>query len=109
MPWGMFGENLTLEGLLEDQVNIGDRLRIGSAEFMVTEPRMPCYKLGIKFGRKDIISCFLRSCRSGFYLSVLEEGEVEAGDTIRTLSKAEHSVTVADIVQMHAERSCVRP
>jgi MOSC domain-containing protein YiiM len=72
----MFGENLTLEGLLEDQVNIGDRLRIGSAEFMVTEPRMPCYKLGIKFGRRDIISRFLRSCRSGFYLSVLEEGEV---------------------------------
>jgi len=104
MPWGMFGENLTLEGLLEDQVNIGDRLRIGSAEFMVTEPRMPCYKLGIKFGRKDIISRFLRSCRSGFYLSVLEEGEVGVGDTIRTLSKAEHSVTVADIVQIYADR-----
>ena len=105
MPWGMFGENLTLEGLLEHQVNIGDRLRIGSAEFMVTEPRMPCYKLGIKFGRKDIIPRFLRSRRSGFYLAVLEEGQVGTGDTIHTLSKAERSVTVPDIVQIYADRS----
>ncbi len=105
MPWGMFGENFTLEGLLEDQVNIGDRLRIGSAEFMVTEPRMPCYKLGIKFGRKDIIPRFLESRRSGFYLAVLKEGEVGAGDTIRTLSKAEPCVTVADIVQIYADRT----
>lgn len=104
MPWGMFGENFTLEGLLEDQVNIGDRLRIGSAEFMVTEPRMPCYKLGIKFGRKDIIPHLLRSRRSGFYLAVLEEGEVGAGDTVRTLSRAEGGVTVADIVRIHADR-----
>jgi MOSC domain-containing protein YiiM len=105
MPWGMFGENFTLEGLLEDQVNIGDRLRIGSVEFMVTEPRMPCYKLGIKFGRKDIIPRFLKSVRSGFYLSVLEEGEVGADDAIRTLSRAEPSVTVADIVRIYANRS----
>lgn len=105
MPWGMFGENFTLEGLLEDQVNIGDRLRIGFAEFMVTEPRMPCYKLGIKFGRKDIIPRFLRSGRSGFYLAVLKEGEVGAGDTIRTLSKAEPGVTVEDIVQIYADRT----
>jgi len=105
MPWGMFGENLTLEGLLEHQLNIGDRLRIGSAEFMVTEPRMPCYKLGIKFGRKDIIPRFLGSRRSGFYLAVLEEGEVGAGDPLRTLCKAERSVTVPDIVQIYADRS----
>jgi MOSC domain-containing protein YiiM len=105
MPWGMFGENFTLEGLLEQEVNIGDRLRIASAEFMVTEPRMPCYKLGIKFGRKDIIRRFLASRRSGFYLAVLEEGDVGGGDTIRTHSKAEHSVTVADIVRIYADRS----
>jgi len=104
MPWGMFGENFTLDGLLEHQVKIGDRLRVGSAEFMVTEPRMPCYKLGIKFGRKDIIPRFLRSRRSGFYLAVLEEGEVEAGDAIRTLSKARDSVAVADIVRIYADR-----
>ena len=59
MPWGMFGENLTLEGLLEDQVNIGDRLRIGSAEFMVTEPRMPCYKLGHQIRTKRHYFAFL--------------------------------------------------
>ena len=105
MPWGMFGENFTLEGLLEQEVNIGDRLRIGSAVFMVTEPRMPCYKLGIKFGRKDIIPRFLRSRRSGFYLAVLEEGQVGTGDTIHTLSKAERSVTVPDIVRIYADRS----
>jgi len=104
MPWGMFGENFTLEGLLENKVNIGDLLRIGSAEFMVTEPRMPCYKLGIKFGRKDVIPRFLRSGRSGFYLAVLEEGEVGTGDTIQLLSQAEQSVTVADIVRLYAER-----
>jgi MOSC domain-containing protein YiiM len=104
MPWGMFGENFTLEGLLEDQVNIGDRLRIGRAAFMVTEPRMPCYKLGIKFGRKDIIPRFLKSRRSGFYLAVLEEGEVEAGDAVRHVSKAEHSVTVTDIVRIYDDR-----
>jgi MOSC domain-containing protein YiiM len=104
MPWGMFGENFTLEGLLEDQVNIGDRVRIGGAEFMVTEPRMPCYKLGIKFGRKDIIPRFLKSRRSGFYLAVLEEGEVGAGDAVRRVSKAERSVTVTDIVRIYDDR-----
>lgn len=76
LPWGMFGENLTTEGLLEDKVNIGDKLKIGTALFMVTQPRMPCYKLGIKFGRNDIIKRFLRSSRTGFYFSVLDEGGV---------------------------------
>ena len=109
MPWGMFGENFSVEGLFEDRMNIGDRLRIGSAVFMVTEPRMPCYKLGIKFGRKDIIPRFLAGRRSGFYLAVLEEGEVGAGDAIRRLSKAERSVTVADIVRIYADRSNKNP
>jgi len=104
MPWGMFGENLTLEGLLEDQVNIGDRLRIGSAEFIVTQPRMPCYKLGIRFGRKDIIPRFLKSGRSGFYLAVLKEGELEAGEAVHLLSKAQDSATVADVFRMRADR-----
>jgi MOSC domain-containing protein YiiM len=104
MPWGMFGENFTLEGLLENEVNIGDRLRVGSAEFMVTEPRMPCYKLGIKFGRKDVIPRFLKSARPGFYLAVLEEGEVGAGDAIQLLPKAEPSVTVTDVVRLYVER-----
>ena len=71
LPWGMFGENLTTTGLFETEVNIGDKFRVGTAEVMVTQPRMPCYKLGIRFGRVDIIKRFLISERSGFYLSVL--------------------------------------
>jgi MOSC domain-containing protein YiiM len=101
LPWGMFGENLTTEGLQEDTVNIGDRLRIGSAEVMVTEPRMPCYKLGIKFGREDIIKRFLRSGRTGFYVAVVEEGEVGAGDIIDLISRDGSDVTVADITRLY--------
>jgi MOSC domain-containing protein YiiM len=74
LPPGMFGENLTVEGLDEASVNIGDRFRLGDAEVTVTEPRMPCYKLGIKFGRTDILRRFLASGRTGFYFSVQREG-----------------------------------
>lgn len=102
LPWGMFGENFTIEGLDESSVNIGDRFRIGAAEVMVTEPRMPCYKLGVKFGRSDIIKRFLVSMRTGFYFSVLKEGLVGAGDEIESISRDEHDVTVADIVRLYA-------
>ena len=101
LPWGMFGENLTTEGLLEDLVNIGDRFRIGSSVLMVTQPRMPCYKLQVKFGRDDIVKRFLRSGRPGFYFSVLEEGEVSAGDEIALISRDENNVTVADITRLY--------
>src|SRR6516165_10285264 len=86
LPWGVFGENFTTEGLLEEAVNIGDRFRVGSAEFVVTQPRMPCYKLGIRFGRPDIIKRFLHSGKSGFYFSVTLEGEVGAGDPIERIA-----------------------
>jgi MOSC domain-containing protein YiiM len=102
LPYGMFGENFTTEGLLEDTVNIGDRFRIGEAEVMVTEPRMPCYKLGLKFGRPDILKRFLVSRRTGFYFAVLREGKVQAGDTIEPLSRGESGVTVADITRLYA-------
>jgi MOSC domain-containing protein YiiM len=82
LPWGSFGENLTTEGLDERSVHIGDQLDIGSAELIVTQPRMPCFKLALRFDRLDIIKRFLRSGRTGFYLSVLREGEVAAGDAI---------------------------
>src|SRR5213594_2712160 len=82
LPWGMFGENFTSAGLDESAVHIGDKFRVGSATLMVTEPRMPCYKLGLRFGRSDIIRQFLESERNGFYLAVLAEGEVGAGDQI---------------------------
>jgi len=102
LPYGMFGENFTTEGLLEDTVNIGDRFRIGEAEVMATEPRMPCYKLGLKFGRADILKRFLVSRRTGFYFAVLKEGKVEAGDTIEPLSQGESGIAVADITRLYA-------
>lgn len=103
LPWGMFGENLTIEGLSEDTVRIGDHYRIGSAELVVTQPRLPCFKLGIRFGRPDMVKRFLASRRTGFYLAVLEEGEVEAGDSIRLVSRAETPLTVADITRLYVD------
>lgn len=101
MPWGMFGENFTVAGLDESTVNIGDRFRIGSAEVMVTEPRMPCYKLGIKFGRPDFLREFLSSARTGFYFSVQLEGKVAAGDVIELIDRDPNHVTVADITRLY--------
>jgi len=100
LPWGMFGENLTTEGLLEDQVNIGDVFRIGSSEVVVTQPRMPCYKLGVKFGRMDIVRQFMDSKLTGIYFRVLKEGEIGAGDAIEPIGRDENSVTVKDIVRL---------
>jgi MOSC domain-containing protein YiiM len=102
LPYGMFGENFTTEGLFEDSLNLGDRFRVGEAEIMVTEPRMPCYKLGVKFGRADIVKRFLVSRRTGFYFAVLQEGEVSAGDTIELLSRDGNNITVADATRLYA-------
>ena len=101
LPWGAFGENFTSEGIVEDQVTIGARLRVGSAEFMVTQPRMPCFKLGIRFNRRDIVKRFLESKRSGFYLSVIREGEVENGNAIEFAERQETGVTITDIVNLY--------
>lgn len=101
LPWGMFGENLTTTGLLETEVNIGDTFRIGTAEVMVTQPRMPCFKLGLKFGRPDIIKRFLQSERTGFYLAVLKEGEVGAGDEFESWARDTHDVRVSDITRLY--------
>lgn len=101
LPWGMFGENFTSEGFAEDKLNIGDKFRVGSALVMVTQPRMPCYKLGIRFGRSDIIKRFLASERTGFYLSVLQEGEVGAGDQFELIERNEPSVTVTDVTRLY--------
>jgi MOSC domain-containing protein YiiM len=102
LPWGAFGENFTTEGALEDTtVHIGDRFRVGSAAFVVTQPRMPCFKLGIRFGRADIIKHFLRSGRNGFYFAVIEEGEVAAGDSMELVARDEDGITVADIVNLY--------
>ena len=108
LGWGAFGENLTIEGLLEDAIKIGDRLRIGSAQFVVTQPRMPCFKLGIRLEVPDMVNRFLRSGRSGFYLAVVEEGEIAAGDAIELLTQdgqADAAVTVADVVSLYSGKT----
>lgn len=101
LSWGAFGENLTTEGLLEDTIHIGDRLRIGSADFSVTQPRMPCYKLGIRFDRPDMVKRFLLSGRPGFYLSVSREGEVTAGDPVTVTAHDAAAIAVADIARLY--------
>lgn len=100
LAYANFGENLTTQGLLETDTFIGDRLRIGTAEFVVTEPRMPCYKLGVRFNRKDILRRFLQSRRSGFYLAVEKTGDVAADDAIEFLSRDPNKVSVQDIVRV---------
>ena len=101
LPWGMFGENFTTEGLLESELNIGDKFRIGAAIVMVTEPRMPCYKLGIRFGRSDIVKRFLASERTGFYFAVLQEGEVGVDDSIELIERSKDSLRLSDITALY--------
>ena len=98
---GMFGENFTTEGLFEDNVNIGDQFQIGTAIVIATQPRMPCYKLGVKFGRMDIIKRFMASGLTGIYFKVLQEGEVGAGDGIELIRRDDNNVTVKDVVRIY--------
>ena len=97
LGWGMFGENLSTEGLLESEVAVGDRYRIGSAELVVTQPRFPCYKLGIRFGDDLMVKRFMRSGRPGVYFSIATEGLIQAGDPIVSVSRAEERHTIAQI------------
>ena len=102
LTWGHFGENFTTQGFLEEDVQIGDTFRVGSALVRVTQPRMPCYKLGIRFGRTDMMKRFLESRRSGFYLAVLEEGTVQAGDTLSYVERSAQGISVADVMRLYA-------
>lgn len=101
-PTGAFGENFTTTGLDENSVHIGDRFSMGSAELVVTQPRMPCYKLGIRFDRPDMIKRFLQSGRTGFYLAVTREGDVTAGDSVSLMTSDPDAITVADVVSLYA-------
>ena len=101
LPFGAFGENLTVEGLLENEIYIGERFRIGTTELVVRQPRLPCYKLAVKFQRDDIIKRFLDSRRTGFYFAVTREGELGAGDRIEILTRDPNGVTVPDIVRLY--------
>jgi MOSC domain-containing protein YiiM len=105
LPWGAFGENLTTSGLFENAVCIGDRFSIGTAEVVVTQPRLPCFKLNLKFDRDDMINRFLASRYSGFYLRVLREGEVGAGDEIIPVHQDENRVSVLDVLRLYLGES----
>ena len=101
LPWGMFGENFTTQGMFEEMINIGDQFQVGTAKVVATQPRMPCYKLGVKFGRMDIIKKFLASGLTGIYFKVTKEGELEEGDEIKLIKKDENNVTIKDIVKLY--------
>jgi MOSC domain-containing protein YiiM len=97
LGWGAFGENLTTQGLLEEDVHVGDRLRIGSVLLEVTQPRTPCMKLAMRFERPSIVREFARSGRSGFYCAVISEGYIAAGDAIAWEERARAMPTVAEL------------
>ena len=101
LDWGMFGENLTTEGLDEESVHIGDVFQLGTAQLIVTEPRMPCFKLAIRFGREDMVQRFLESQRSGVYFGVVQEGTMQAGDRFELISTDSRSLRVADVTRLH--------
>jgi MOSC domain-containing protein YiiM len=105
LPWGAFGENFTTEGLRETAVSMGDRYRVGSATVRVTTPRLPCYKLAAKFRSDDILARFVHSGRCGFYFSVIEEGEVGAGDEFELLGREEPTLTVAQVNRLYTAKS----
>jgi MOSC domain-containing protein YiiM len=103
LPWGMFGENFTTEGLFERDLHIGDRLKVGTAIIMVRQIRVPCYKLAAKFHREDILRRFLASGRSGFYFSVEQEGTVAAGQSFEFVRRDEMGLTIAEMNRLFAE------
>jgi MOSC domain-containing protein YiiM len=104
LPMGMFGENFTTEGLLERDVHLGDRFSVGTAEVVVTQPRLPCYKLGVRFGADDMVKRFLASGRTGFYVAVQREGEVGADDEIMVISRDANAVPVSEIVRLYVAK-----
>ena len=105
LPAGSFGENFTTEGLPEETVHIGDRFSVGSAEVVVTQPRLPCYKLGIKFQSDEMVKRFLASGRTGFYVKVMLEGEVGAGDEIRRIGREENSVPFSELTRLYVAKN----
>ena len=98
---GIFGENLTTEGLLDENVSVGDRFRVGTAELVVTQPRLPCFKLGIKMGRDEFVTEFLERGLLGFYFAVAREGEVQAGDPIVELSRDREGFRVTELARLY--------
>lgn len=108
LPMGMFGENFTIDGgkdePLEESVHLGDRFSIGTAEVVVTQPRLPCYKLGVRFGSDDMVKRFLASGRTGFYVAVVREGEVGVGDEIKVIGRETQAVPVSEITRLYVAK-----
>lgn len=104
MDWGEFGENLSIAGLDESEQCIGDRLQIGSALFAVSQPRVPCYKLGIRFGDEHMPRLFSQAARTGFYLSVLRTGVIEAGDAVELVGRGDRRVAVRPLFEAYMKR-----
>jgi MOSC domain-containing protein YiiM len=101
LPLGMFGENFTIDDVLEDSVHVGDRFSVGSAEVIVTQPRLPCYKLGVRFQSDDMVKRFLASGRTGFYFAVTQEGEVGTGDEVTVIAREPNGVPVSEITRLY--------
>jgi MOSC domain-containing protein YiiM len=104
LPTGSFGENFTTEGIEENSVHLGDRFSVGSAELVVTQPRLPCYKLGVKFQSDDMVRRFLAAGRMGFYVAVTREGDVGAGDAITVIARDPLAVPVTEITRLYVAR-----
>src|SRR6266480_4524904 len=104
LPVGAFGENFTTDGLLEDSVHLGDQFSVGSAEVFVTQPRLPCYKLAVRFQSDEMVKRFFTSRRTGFYLAVAREGEVASGDEIKAIAQDPNGVPVSEIARLYAEK-----
>jgi MOSC domain-containing protein YiiM len=108
LPLGVFGENFTIDGsasgLLEESVHLGDRYAVGSAEVVVTQPRLPCYKLGVRFNSDEMVKRFLASGRTGFYLAVIREGEVGAGDEITVITRDTNAVPVSEVTRLYVAK-----
>ena len=102
---GAFGENLTTRGALEEDLCIGDHVRVGTALLQVAQPRMPCYKLQVRFDREDMTKLFVASLRSGFYFSVIEEGEVGEGDAMKIVQREQHGISVAIVNRLYYART----
>ena len=104
LPMAIFGENFTTQGLSEDSAHLGDQFSVGTAEVVVTQPRLPCYKLGVRFQADDMVKRFLASARTGFYFAVTREGEVGAGDEIKMIARDLNAVPISEITRLYVAR-----
>jgi MOSC domain-containing protein YiiM len=104
LPMGAFGENFTMDGPLEDSIHLGDRFSVGSAEVVVSQPRLPCYKLDVRFQSDEMVKRFLASGRTGFYFAVAREGEVGAGDEVKVIARDPNAVPVSEITRLYVAK-----